>query len=251
MFRRIIAGIGKRGRYRAGQDDDHGETLAKVDRTVLEQDGVRKAVRDAGHGHLLLSDEEVARSLEQTLAEHRKGDPVWVFGYGSLIWNPLMEYAQCCRARVRGYHRGFYIWSKINRGTPEIPGLVLALDSGGSCQGVAYRMHDDKLETELAILWRREMVAGTYRPKWVRADVEGASVRAITFVVNRSKPGYAGRLEDWQIVEIACRAHGAYGSCADYLINTASSLEAAGIADARLSRLAKLVAQAAHPTPQA
>ncbi|HEX7952342.1 MAG TPA: gamma-glutamylcyclotransferase [Burkholderiales bacterium] len=221
--------------------------MAKVDRAVLEQDGVRKAVRDAGHGHLLLSDKDVAHSLEQTLAEHRKGEPVWVFGYGSLIWNPLMEFAERRRAQVRGYHRGFYIWSKINRGTPEVPGLVLALDSGGSCQGVAYRMRDDKCESELAILWRREMLAGTYMPKWISADIGGETVRAIAFVVNRAKPGYAGRLDDAQIVAIARRAHGAYGSCAEYLIQTATSLETQGIPDARLSRLARLLGDSAQP----
>ena len=226
------------------------DVKSKVDRSVLEKDGVRQAVRDAGHGHLLMSDEDVAASLAATLATHPKGKPIWVFGYGSLIWNPLLEYAERCRARVRGYHRGFYIWSKINRGTPEIPGLVLALNSGGSCQGVAYRMHDDRFAAELAILWRREMVAGTYMPKWINADIGGKTVRAIAFVVNRSKPGYAGRLEDGQIVAIARRAHGAYGSCADYLINTANSLEVAGIADPRLSRLAKLVAQVGVKTPE-
>jgi cation transport protein ChaC len=220
---------------------------AKVDRAVLEKDGVRQAVRDAGHGHLLLSDEDVAASLAATLKKHPAGQPIWVFGYGSLIWNPLIEFAERRRARVRGYHRGFYIWSKINRGTPEVPGLVLALDSGGSCQGMAYRMHDDKFEAELAILWRREMVAGTYMPKWISVDLGDTTVRAIAFVVNRTKPGYAGRLEDEQIVSIARRAHGAYGSCADYLINTAQSLETAGIADPRLSRLAKLVEQAGGP----
>jgi cation transport protein ChaC len=215
--------------------------VAKVDRSVLEKDGVRQAVRDAGHGHLLMSDEDVAASLASTLGAHPKGKPIWVFGYGSLIWNPLMEFAESCPARIHGYHRGFYIWSKINRGTPEVPGLVLALNNGGSCHGVAYRMHDDKFEAELAILWRREMVAGTYMPKWINADIGGATVRAIAFVVNRSKPGYAGRLNDEQIVSIALRAHGAYGSCADYLINTAASLELAGIADPRLSRLARLL----------
>ncbi len=215
--------------------------MAKVDRAVLERDGVRQAVRDAGHGHLLMSDEEVAASLAATLALHPRGRPIWVFGYGSLIWNPLMEFAERRRARVRGYHRGFYIWSKINRGTPDVPGLVLALDSGGSCQGVAYRMHDDKFEAELAILWRREMVAGTYMPKWINADIGGEKVRAIAFVVNRTKPGYTGRLDDEQIVSIARRAHGAYGSCADYLIQTAVSLETQGIPDSRLSRLARLL----------
>jgi cation transport protein ChaC len=215
--------------------------MSKVDRAVLEKDGVRKAVRDSGYGHLLLSDEEVARSLDQTMAGHHKGEPVWVFGYGSLVWNPLMEFAERRAAKVHGYHRGFYLWSKVNRGSPEVPGLVLGLDTGGSCQGVAYRLHDEKQMVELGLLWRREMVMGTYMPRWVKAKIGGHVVRAITFVVDRTKPGYAGRLNDRQIVSIALKASGHYGTCSDYLIQTATSLEIAGIADTRLSRLARLV----------
>jgi cation transport protein ChaC len=215
--------------------------VTKVNRTVLEQDGVRKAVRDSGYGHLLMSDEDVARSLAETMTGHRQGDPVWIFGYGSLIWNPLMEFAERCSARVHGYHRGFYLWSKVNRGSPEVPGLVLGLDAGGSCHGVAYRLHDEKLRVELGLLWRREMVMGTYMPRWVKADIGGRAARAITFVVNRRKPGYTGRLDDQKIVSIALKAAGHYGSCADYLVNTATSLEAAGIADPRLSRLARML----------
>ena len=224
--------------------------MAKVDRAVLERDGVRKAVRDSGYGHLLMSDEEVARSLTQAMAGHRKGEPVWVFGYGSLIWNPLMEFAERRPARIHGFHRGFYLWSKVNRGSPEVPGLVLGLDTGGSCQGMAYRLHDEKLVVELGLLWRREMVMGTYLPRWVKADTGDRVVRAIAFVVNRNKPGYTGRLDDRQIVSIAMKACGHYGTCSDYLVQTATSLEIAGIADARLSRLAKLVVQAAVTTPE-
>jgi hypothetical protein len=94
---------------------------------------------------------------------------------------------------------------------------------------------------ELGLLWRREMVIGTYMPRWVKADIAGHVVRAIAFVVNRKKPGYTGRLDDQQIVSIALKACGHYGTCADYLVNTATSLEVAGIADPRLSRLAKML----------
>jgi glutathione-specific gamma-glutamylcyclotransferase len=224
--------------------------VAKVDRSVLEQDGVRKAVRDSGYGHLLMSDEDVARSLADTMSGHRKGEPVWVFGYGSLIWSPLMEFAERRPARIHGYHRGFYLWSKVNRGSPEVPGLVLGLDAGGSCRGVVYRLHDEKLMVELGLLWRREMVMGTYMPRWVKADIGGRVARAIAFIVNRRKPGYTGRLDDQQIVSIALKACGHYGTCSDYLIQTATSLEVAGIADPRLSRLAKLVAQAGNSVPE-
>lgn len=226
---------------------NNGDAVAKVDRSVLERDGVRKAVRDSGYGHLLMSDEAVARSLADTMAGHRKGDPVWVFGYGSLIWSPLLEFAERRAARIHGYHRGFYLWSMVNRGSPEVPGLVLGLDAGGSCQGVAYRLHDEKQMIELGLLWRREMVMGNYMPRWVKADMGGRVVRAIAFVVDRRKPGYTGRLDDRQIVSIALRARGHYGACADYLINTAASLEVAGIADARLSRLARMLAGSRKP----
>jgi cation transport protein ChaC len=224
--------------------------VSKVDRSFLEQDGVRQAVRYSGYGHLLMSDEDVERSLADTMSGHRKGDPLWVFGYGSLIWNPLMEFADRCPARIHGYHRGFYLWSKVNRGSPEVPGLVLGLDAGGSCHGVAYRLHDEKLMSELGLLWRREMVMGTYMPRWVKANIGDRVVRAIAFIVDRKKPGYTGRLDDREIVSIALKACGHYGTCADYLVQTATSLEGAGIADPRLSRLAKLVAQAGDSVPK-
>ncbi|MGH8630995.1 MAG: gamma-glutamylcyclotransferase [Burkholderiales bacterium] len=142
----------------------------KVDRLFLEEDGVRRAVREAGYGHLLLSDEALAQSLASILAQRPERAPVWVFGYGSLIWSPMMRFEEKRVARLRGYHRGFYLWSRINRGTPQRPGLVLGLDRGGSCGGMAYRLHESRFEDELALLWRREMPIGTYTPRWVRLE---------------------------------------------------------------------------------
>lgn len=215
--------------------------MSKVDRSVLQRDGVRAAVRAAGNAHLLMSDAEVARSLAGIMAGHAADSPVWVFGYGSLIWNPLMEYAERQTAYVHGYHRGFYVWSKVNRGSPETPGLVLGLDRGGCCHGVAYRLHSASLREDLELLWRREMIGGTYMPRWVNAELGDRHVRAIAFTVNRSKPGYTGRMSDEQIIEVAAHAVGHYGSCADYLTQTARSLEAQGLPDRRLSRLARML----------
>lgn len=217
--------------------------MSKVDRSVLRRDGVRESVRASGNAHLLMSDEDVARSLAGVMASHTAGSPVWVFGYGSLIWNPLMEYAERRPAYVHGYHRGFYIWSKVNRGSPETPGLVLGLDRGGCCHGVIYRLHASTLNEDLELLWRREMIGGTYLPRWVNADVDNRRVRAIAFTVNRSKPGYTGRMSDEQIIAVAARAVGHYGSCADYLTQTAHSLEMQGLTDRRLSRLARMLLQ--------
>jgi cation transport protein ChaC len=91
----------------------------RIERAHLERDGIRSAVRDAGHGAMLLSEQDTEESLKTALAERNNEEPVWVFGYGSLIGNPLMRFAQPRVARILGYHRGFYSWSQINHGSPE------------------------------------------------------------------------------------------------------------------------------------
>lgn len=221
---------------------------SKVERSTLEQDGVRAAVRNAGHGSMLWSDADLERSLDAALANHRKGEPVWIFGYGSLIWNPMFDFADRRVAKVRGYHRGFYLWSKINRGSPEYPGLVLGLDRGGSCGGVAYQLHPDAVTQEFKLLWRREMLAGFYLPRWVNASTSSGTFKTLTFVVDRREAGYTGRLSDEKIVTTALRAHGHYGSCAEYLLETARSLEHHGISDQRMRRLARLLMARQHET---
>ena len=215
--------------------------MSTVDRNKLKEDGVRRAVRDAGLGHLLVSDAEMEASRHRTFADHRDGAPVWIVAYGSLMWSPLMHDAERRPAQVHGWHRGFYLWSMINRGTPETPGLVLALDRGGACRGVACRLDPATAAEDLELLWRREMIAGTYLPRWLHARTAEGPVRAVAFVINREKSTYAGRLDDDTIVDAALHARGHYGPCRDYLLETAASLEKMGMADARLSRLAKRV----------
>jgi cation transport protein ChaC len=195
---------------------------------------------------MLLSDADLERSLNAALAEHTTGDPVWVFGYGSLMWNPMLTFAERRVAKVRGYHRGFYLWSRVNRGSPEKPGLVLGLDRGGSCGGIAYRLHPNSVAEEFKLLWRREMLVGTYHPRWVNAHTSSGIVSALTFVVDRTAQGYAGRLSDENIVTTALGAHGHFGSCTDYLLETATSLEHHGISDQRMRRLARLLQARRH-----
>ena len=207
---------------------------------------MRAAVHKSGHGSMLLSEAELEKSLCAALSERDSDQPVWVFGYGSLIWNPLMRFAERRLARVRGYHRGFYLRSKINRGSPEKPGLVLGLDRGGSCGGMAYRLHAEHVLEEFTLLWRREMIAAAYHARWVRLHTDSGAVNALTFVVDRSLPGYTGRLSDEDIVTTALGAHGHYGSCADYLLETATSLEHHGISDQRMRRLARLLKARRH-----
>jgi glutathione-specific gamma-glutamylcyclotransferase len=215
--------------------------MARIERKHLQQDAVRAAMRAAGHGHLLMADAAVDASLAQTMKLHPPKAPVWVFGYGSLVWAPLFHFSERRVARAFGVHRGFYLWSQVNRGTPETPGLVLALDRGGQCSGVTYRLEASTEEEDLRLLWRREMVLGAYRPRWLDVRTEVGLVRAIAFVVDRKHPGYSGRLTDDRVVSVALTAHGHYGACADYLVETADALTAHGIADRNLDRLARRV----------
>ena len=210
----------------------------KIKRNMLENDFVRRAVEQSGHGAIMISEDELLESLNKTLQEQPKKQPIWVFGYGSLIWNPMLEYVDKQPAIIYGYHRGFYCWSRINRGSPETPGLVLALDHGGSCRGLAYQLSAEKKTQELLILWRREMLGKVYTPKWVRANTAQGVIHAITFVIDRSSAAYTGKLDEDRIVSIAMNASGHYGSCSDYLIDTAESLKQENIQDTKIFRLA-------------
>src|SRR6202022_3862968 len=115
----------------------------------------------------LLTDKELAASLACTLKDWDRTSDLWLFGYGSLIWNPGLPTVEAVRSKVHGYHRGLYLWSRVNRGTPEQPGLVLALDRGGSCSGMAFRLAAEGANEHLEVLWRREMAMNSYRVAWL------------------------------------------------------------------------------------
>lgn len=110
----------------------------------------------------ILTEDQLKRSIQEILQQKPDVSEVWVFGYGSLIWNPCLQYENRCVGKIYGWHRHFCLWTPIGRGTPENPGLVLGLERGGSCQGVAYSIAAEHLEQELLLLWRREMVADSY-----------------------------------------------------------------------------------------
>ena len=179
-----------------------------------------------------------------------------MFGYGSLIWNPLFHYEERRRATLRGFHRRFCLWSIMGRGSPDRPGLVLGLDNGGACCGLAYRLPAGKAVEELKLLWRREMVVGSYAPRWARVETapgEGdrrcvEELRALTFVVNHAHPNYAGRLASDVVAQALASARGHLGSSADYLFHTVDALAAHGLRDLHLEELRDRV-QAHHASP--
>ena len=166
---------------------------------------------------------------------------LWVFGYGSLMWRPGFPHVERAEATVTGYHRAFCIASTVHRGNRSRPGLVLGLDRGGACTGVAYRIAADQIETELDIVWRREMLTAAYRPIWVRVNTDAGTVPALTFAINRRHERYAGKLEIDHVAERLATACGPLGTGADYLFNTHRHLLELGVRDRYLDRLTQLV----------
>ncbi len=178
--------------------------------------------------------------LEQTLREWPAGDDLWVFGYASLIWRPEFDADEQRAAAVHGWHRALRMRSRINRGTPERPGLVFALVSGGSCRGVVYRVDRARAEGELERLWAREMPTGVYDPRWLPCRTAAGPVRALAFTLARTSPAHTGTIGDAEMLEILRHAQGRYGSTLEYLLETAASLRRHGIRDREIERLERL-----------
>ncbi|MFT3814776.1 MAG: gamma-glutamylcyclotransferase [Acidovorax sp.] len=178
-----------------------------------------------------------APMLERTLGEWGGQQDLWVFGYGSLIWRPEFAFAEQRPARVHGWHRALKMWSRINRGTPECPGLVLGMLSGGSCQGVVFRVEHALAREVLAQLWQREMKLAVYDPRWLPCHTPQGPVRALAFTLSRRSPSHTGELTAEEYRRIFAEAQGIYGSTRDYAQSTFDALLRMGIHDRALARI--------------
>ncbi len=181
--------------------------------------------------------------LQRMRDEWGRGQPLWIFGYASLIWRPEFEAAERHPAQVHGWHRAFRMRSRINRGTPERPGLVFALMPGGSCQGVVYRLRDSHADEELERLWAREMPTGVYDPRWLPCRTSQGTVPALAFTLSRRSGAFMGRIEDAQMLDILRHASGRYGTTLAYLADTARALKQHGVRDREIERLMALARQ--------
>jgi glutathione-specific gamma-glutamylcyclotransferase len=182
--------------------------------------------------------------LERTSREWGGREDLWVFGYASLIWRPEFEASEQHRTRVQGWHRALKMWSHINRGTPERPGLVFALLPGGCCQGLVLRVPRQAAEATLQALWTREMPTGVYDPRWLPCPTPHGPVRALAFTLSRRSPSYTGELTPAQYRDIFRHARGRYGSTLDYARETLYGLQRHGIEDRALERLLCLADEA-------
>lgn len=173
---------------------------------------------------------------------------VWVFGYGSLMWNPAMLLAEMRPARIYGYHRSYCLKSSFGRGTPDYPGMMLGLKPGGSVLGMALRLSPENMEEEMEIVWKREMSSGAYKALWLKTWLEEGPVWSLSFVINPEHPRYICDMSEEEMAERIATAAGRNGTCREYLENTVRWLNDMGQKNSPMHRMLRLVQQRDHST---
>lgn len=180
------------------------------------------------------------------------GEALWVFGYGSLMWRPGFAFVESQIATVPGYHRALCVYSHVHRGTPEKPGLVLGLDRGGSCKGIAFCVSASTAEATIAYLREREQVTSVYRELHLQARLaDGRRVTALSYAADRCHGQYAGRLERGELERLVLQGRGASGANPEYVRNTQMHLAQLGIRDATLDWLAQRLEERMQQASQA
>ncbi len=207
---------------------------------------VHRVLEDPGPepGLVYHSEADYDAVVRNMLALRPPGRDAWLFAYGSLIWKPEVEHLEARRGTAHGWHRSFCFRITRFRATRDRPGLMMALDRGGQCQGILYRLPGRSLEAQLGKLFRREFTVKppNSTPRWIRVATEEGPLTALAFVMNRQAPAYVGRLAPEEVAAFLAGACGHWGSGAEYLHNTVMHLEEHGIHDRNLWRLQELVA---------
>ncbi|NKB55389.1 MAG: gamma-glutamylcyclotransferase [Alphaproteobacteria bacterium] len=224
----------------------------KLDRDAIKRGVIDEMIRESQAAGFMepRPEDERRELLEAALAAREAGAAVWVFGYGSLMWNPAFHYAEKRSGMIHGYHRSYCMWSPGGRGTPELPGLMLALDHGGACRGMAFRIAPEQVHEELDIIWSREMIGQAYEARWVPVKTQEGPVHALTFVINRDYIRYAGKVpRDVQAAHLAT-ATGRMGSSMEYLENTVAHLDELGIGDGPMHDILKRARAYCSDPPQ-
>ena len=167
-----------------------------------------------------------------------RNEPTWIFGYGSLMWQPGFPYLEAHPALLEGYHRALCIYSHRYRGTPEKPGLVLGLDRGGSCRGRAFLLRGSDVADVMAYLHDREMITNAYDPTFLEVALDdGRTARAYNFIVRNDHPQYTGRISRQEAARLVLQGRGERGTAMEYLQNTLDHLAEIGIVEEELEKI--------------
>jgi glutathione-specific gamma-glutamylcyclotransferase len=230
------------------------QRLRKLSLTPAHVARVHRDVADTGPvaGVLQPTDADYAAWVARIIATHPAPElPTQLFAYGSLIWKPEIDFRAEQIGVARGWHRSFCLRQHRFRGTPDRPGLMMALDRGGQCKGVLFELPVQDMEQQFDRLFRREFTVKPINsmPRWISVETAGGRVHALGFVMNRASPDYVGRMAPQDVAHTLAAACAHWGSGAEYLMNTVAHLQARGIHDSNLWRLQRLVAACIDTAP--
>lgn len=203
-----------------------------MDMTAMDQ-----AMLDAGYPAGWRRTDAEREATRVKALQDRSDRDLWVFAYGSLMWDPAFHFAEVRTAQLTGFHRRFCLRSRLGRGSFDNPGLMAALDHGGACNGLTFRISSEAIETETRILWSREMMMLAYDPVILDVTTPQGTVEALAFVINRASENYLEEVSLQESAGLIARARGLYGSNLDYLDNLAEHLTQLKIEDEDFTRL--------------
>ena len=215
-----------------------------INRESVKKDQIREFFRKNGYKDFLLSDDDLLKSRRKFVPDESVFDKdVWIYGFGSLIWNPMVETCEKRNVKVYGFHRKFCLKTDIGRGSKQNPGLMLALKNGGCSSGVALKVRGCDAATELDLLWRREMITGAYIPTRVTGHTEKGKIDMIAFVINKHHFSYENSLTEIETAKMIATAKGFVGTSKEYLENTIQGLKTLGMEDRYLNRVQNFIVE--------
>ena len=204
---------------------------------TLDSTATERKMRALGFPESWRRSHENREASRQESLQDRWGQDIWVFGYGSLMWDPAFHFTEIRRASLSGYHRRFCLRSEFGRGTPDQPGLMAGLDRGGACNGLVFRIAADALDEESKYIWRREMSLFSYAPEFLSVETQQGELLALSFVVNRDNPLLLPPMSIEETARRIAHAEGVHGPNIDYLENLAHYFEVLKMEDAELFEL--------------
>ena len=214
----------------------------KLTKNNINDGYIREFINKIEGSDKVLSDEELIEERKKILPPSIQNKNLYIFAYGSLLWNPTIDFERQILGKIYGFHRSFCMLTKLGRGSYENPGLMLGLDKGGSCKGILFKLNKREALKNIDILFKREMVTKAYVPKLLNAHLKsGRRVKAIAFTVDKNHKNYFGEKSYYKKINLISKASGFLGTCSEYLKNTAKSLEEIDISDKEIKSLMKIL----------